>query len=61
MGENLRSRGLNDPSAIVRLKISDVGAFCLGMRKQRTPDEMESRWDGRRCLDFGNDRRRLER
>jgi len=33
MDENLRSRVTNDPSAIEQLKILDVGAFCLGMRR----------------------------
>jgi len=38
MGENMRSRGLNDPSAIEELKISDVRAICLGMRRQHAGD-----------------------
>jgi len=47
MGENLRSRGLNDPSAMTRLKISDVGTFCLGC--EDSAPENGSRWDGKRA------------
>jgi len=44
MGENLRSRGSSDPSATKELKISDVGAFCLWMRRQRARNGVAMGW-----------------
>jgi len=59
IGENLRSRGPNDPSVIAGPKISDVGMLCRWY--EDSAPETESKWDEGRRLDFGNDRRRLER
>jgi len=51
MGENLKFRVPDDPSAIARPKILDVETFCL--RCEDSAPEIESRWDKRRRLDLG--------
>ena len=50
MDENLRPRESSDPSAIEQLKISAVGAFCPGMRRQYA--RFGTKMKGRRRLDY---------